>query len=126
MAAPRPVALNHIHLTAEDPEAELAFLCDVLGFKRDLSLPGFAWLGSMQLAVAKGEPVRNARFHFGFRMDSQQHVDGLRADLLERGFEVSEPFGTGSSYSCSFRDPAGYLIEIYADAGIPALGSLTD
>ncbi len=126
MDVPRPVALNHIHLTAEDPEAEVAFLCDVLGFKRDPSLPGFVWLGSMQLAVAKGEPVRNARFHFGFRMDSQQQVDALRADLLARGFEVSEPFGTGSSYSCSFRDPAGYLIEVYSDAGIPALGSLSE
>jgi catechol 2,3-dioxygenase-like lactoylglutathione lyase family enzyme len=126
MDVPRPVALNHIHLTAEDPEAEIRFLCDVLGFQRDPSLPGFVWLGNMQLAVTKGEPVKNPRFHIGFRMDSQQHVDGLRAELVERGFEVSDTFGTGSSYSCSFRDPAGYLIEIYADAGIAALGSLAE
>ena len=126
MDAPRPVALNHIHLTAEDPEAEIRFLCDVLGFKRDPSLPGFVWLGNMQLAVTKGEPVRNPRFHIGFRMDSQDHVDGLRAALCERGFEASEPFANGSYYSCSFRDPAGYLIEIYADAGISALGSLSE
>ncbi len=122
----RPVALNHIHLTAENPDTEIRFLCDVLGFRRDPSLPGFVWLGNMQLAVTKGEPVRNPRFHLGFRMDSTEHVDALRATLREHGTEASEPFANGSFYTCSFRDPAGYLIEIFADAGIPALGTLSE
>ena len=122
----RPVALNHIHLTAERPEEEIRFLCDVLGFRRDPNLPGFVWLGSMQLAVTKGEPVRNPRFHIGFRMDSTEHVDGLRATPREHGIQPSDPFANGSYYSCSFRDPAGYLIEIFADAGIPALGTLAE
>jgi len=118
-----PVALNHIHLTAEDPEAEMRFLVDVLGFKRDPSLPGFVWLGNLQLAVGKGEPVKTSRFHLGFRMDSQDHVDGLRARLLEHGVEVSEPFANGSYYSCHLSSPGGYGFEVYADAGIPALGA---
>jgi catechol 2,3-dioxygenase-like lactoylglutathione lyase family enzyme len=123
---PLPAALNHIHLTAEDPETELAFLSDVLGFRRDSSNPGFLWLGNLQLAVTKGEPVRNTRFHLGFRMDSKEHVDALRGRLRERGVEASEPFANGSYYSCAFRDPAGYQIEIFADGGIPALGTLPD
>ena len=123
---PRPRALNHIHLTAEDPEAEMAFLVDTFGFRRDPSLPGFVWLGNMQLAVTKGEPVRNARFHLGFRMDGKEQVDALRARLEEKGVRTSEPFANGSYYSCGFRDPAGYQIEIYADGGIPALGTLPE
>ena len=125
-ASPLPVALNHIHLTAEDPEAEMRFLVEALGFKRDPSLPGFVWLGNLQLAVGKGEPVKTPRFHLGFRMDSQDQVDGLRAQLLELGVEVSEPFANGSYYSCYLNSPGGYGFEVYADAGIPALGAPTD
>ncbi len=121
-----PKALNHIHLTAEDPEGEISFLVDVLGFRRDPSLPSFVWLGNMQLAVTKGEPVRNPRFHLGFRLDGKDQVEALRRRLAERGVETTEPFATGSYYSCAFRDPAGYQIEIFADGGIPALGTLPD
>jgi catechol 2,3-dioxygenase-like lactoylglutathione lyase family enzyme len=123
---PRPRALNHIHLTAEDPDSEIAFLVDVMGFRRDPLLPSFVWLGNMQLAVTKGEPVRNPRFHIGFRLDSNEQVDALRARLLRRGVSTNEPFANGSYYSCGFRDPAGYQIEIYADGGIPSLGTLPD
>lgn len=121
---PTPVALNHLHLTAEDPDAVIRFYSELLGFRRDPSLPGFMWLGSMQMAVTKGEPIRNPRFHIGFRMDSNGHVDALRAKLIEHGVEVSEPFASGSSYSCGFTDPAGYRVEVYSDAGISALGTL--
>ena len=123
---PLPVALNHIHLTAENPEAELAFLSEVLGFRRDASNPGFVWLGNLQLAVVKGEPIRNPRFHMGFRMDSRDHVEALRVRLRERGIEASEPFANGSYFSCAFRDPEGYQFEIYADGGIPALGTMPE
>lgn len=123
-ADPWPVALNHIHLTADDPEAEIAFYTEHLGFRRDPSLPGFLWLGNMQLAVTKGEPIRNSRFHIGFRMDSNDHVDAFRARLMEAGVEVSEPFASGSYYSCGFADPAGYRVEVFSDAGISALGTL--
>ena len=123
---PRPRALNHIHLTAEDPDGEIAFLVDVLGFRRDPSLSSFVWLGNMQLAVTKGEPIRNPRFHVGFRLDSKEQVDALRGRLALRGIAATEPFANGSYYSCGFRDPAGYQIEIYADGGIPSLGTLPD
>ena len=125
-AAVRPAALNHVHLTAEDPASEIAFLCDALGFRRDPSLPGFLWLGNMQLAVTKGEPVRNPRFHLGFRMDGREAVDALREHLREFGAETNEPFANGSYYSCSFTSPGGYQFEVYADAGIPSLGTLSD
>lgn len=125
-ADPRPRALNHIHITAEDPDAEIAFLVDALGFRRDPSLPSFVWLGNMQLAVTKGEAVRNPRFHIGFRLDSKEQVEALRGRLALRGVVTSEPFANGSYYSCGFRDPAGYQIEIYADGGITSLGTLPD
>ena len=123
---PRPRALNHIHLTADDPESEIAFLVDVLGFRRDPSLSSFVWLGNMQLAVTKGEPVRNPRFHIGFRLDNNDQVDAMRARLARRGIATTEPSAVGSYYSCGFRDPAGYQIEVYADGGIPSLGTLPD
>jgi catechol-2,3-dioxygenase len=125
-ASNAPLALNHIHLTAEEPESEMGFLVETLGFKRDPTLPGFVWLGNLQLAVAKGEPVKNPRFHLGFRMDSQEQVDGMRARLLKQGVEVTEPFANGSYYSCYLNSPAGYGFEVYADAGIPALGTPVD
>ena len=108
------------------PTARSRSSCDVLGFRRDPSLSSFLWLGNMQLAVTRGEPVRNPRFHIGFRLDSREHVDALRARLALRGITTSEPFANGSYYSCGFRDPAGYQIEIFADGGIPALGSLPE
>ncbi|MCG3135011.1 MAG: hypothetical protein HMLKMBBP_02504 [Planctomycetes bacterium] len=120
----RPVALNHVHLTAEDPEAEIAFLCNVLGFRRDKSHRSFVWLGNMQLAVTKGEPIRNERFHLGFRMDSAAAVDELCAALAKHGIAATEAVETGGYFSRSFQDPAGYWFEVFADGGIPALGSI--
>lgn len=119
-----PVALNHVHLTAEDPERELRFFTDVLGFRRDPSHRAFIWLGNVQIAVSKGEPIRTERFHIGFRMDSTQAVDALRQYLATRFVATTEPVATGSYYSCYFETPAGYAVELYADGGIPALGTL--
>jgi catechol 2,3-dioxygenase-like lactoylglutathione lyase family enzyme len=121
-----PATLNHVHLTAEDPEAEIRFLVEALGCRRDPTHPGMVWCGNMQLAVAKGEPVRNPRFHLGFRMDSASHVDSLRARLARLGIATTDPVAQGSYYSCYFQDPAGYRFEVYADGGIPAWGTLTD
>ncbi len=123
---PRPRALNHIHITAEDPEAEIAFLTEALGFRRDPAQPSFLWLGNTQLAVSTGVPVKNPKFHLGFRMDGNEQVDALRAHLTKMGVETTEPTAQGSYYSCGFRDPAGYQFEIFADGGIPALGTLHD
>ncbi len=124
--SPRPVVLNHIHLTAEDPDQELRFLVEVLGFRKDPTHPGFAWLGTLQLAVTKGEPVTNPRFHMGFRMDGKEQVDAFRDSLREHGVESSEPFANGAYYSCAFASPSGYQFELYADSGIPALGTLAE
>lgn len=121
-----PAALNHVHLIAEDPDAEIRFLCSALGFRRDPSHPGFVWLGNMQLAVSKGEPIRHQRFHLGFRMDSVAHVDSLCARIRRFGLETTEPSRDGSYYSCYFTDPAGYRFEVYAEGGIPSLGTLPD
>jgi catechol 2,3-dioxygenase-like lactoylglutathione lyase family enzyme len=121
-----PTALNHVHLIAEDPEAEIRFLCGALGFRKDPSHPGFVWLGNMQLAVSKGEPIRHQRFHLGFRMDSVAHVDALRQRLTRYGVATTEPAQDGSYYSCYFSDPAGYRFEVYAEGGIASLGTLPD
>ena len=121
-----PTALNHVHLIVEDPEAEIRFLCSALGFKRDPSHPGFVWIGNTQLAVSKGEPILHQRFHLGFRMDSVAHVDGFRQRLHRWGVDTTEPSRDGSYYSCYFTDPAGYRFEVYAEGGIPALGTLPE
>lgn len=121
-----PTALNHVHLITDDPDEEIRFLCGALGFKRDPSHPGFVWLGNMQLAVSKGEAIRHPRFHMGFRMDSVAHVDALRDRLRRWGVETTEPSQDGSYFSCYFTDPAGYRFEVYAEGGIPALGTLPE
>lgn len=121
-----PSALNHVHLIVEDPDAEIRFLVGALGFRRDPTHPGFVWLGNTQLAVSKGEPIRHQRFHLGFRMDSTAHVDGLRNRLHRFGVETTEPSQDGTYYSCYFTDPAGYRFEIFAEGGIPSLGTLPE
>lgn len=121
-----PTALNHVHLSVDDPEAEIRFLTQVLGFKRDPSHPSFVWLGNMQMTVAKGEPIRHQRFHLGFRMNSRAHVDALRGRLLRFGVATTDPSEDGSYYSCYFTDPSGYRFEILAEGGISALGTLPD
>jgi len=126
LADAAPPALNHVHLIVEDPDAEIRFLCGALGFRKDPSHPGFVWLGNMQMAVTKGEPIRHQRFHLGFRMDSVAHVDALRHRLHRWGIETTEPSQDGSYYSCYFTDPAGYRFEVFAEGGISALGTLPD
>ena len=121
-----PKALNHVHLTAEDPDAEIRFLVEALGFRRDPSHAGFVWLGNVQVAVSKGAPVRHPRFHLGFRMDSTAHVDALRQRLQRWGVETTDPVQDGSYHSCYFTDPSGYRFEVYAEGGIPALGTLPE
>lgn len=124
--SPLPAALTHVHITALDPDTEIEFLVKTLGMRRDPTHPGMVWCGNAQIAVASGEPVKNPRFHMGFRMDSASQVDALRRHLSRLGVETTDPVAQGSYYSCYFRDPAGYRFEVYADGGIPALGTLPD
>ena len=74
--------------------------------------------------MSKGEPARHARLHFGFRLDTTAHVDAFRDRLRRHGVEVSEPSHDEGHYSVYFTDPAGYRFEVFAEGGIPALGTL--
>lgn len=121
-----PKSLNHVHLVAEDPDAEIRFLVTALGARRDPSHPGFVWIGNSQVAVSKGEPIRNQRFHLGFRMDSTAQVDAFRRRLARFGVETSDPSQDEGHYSVYFADPAGYRFEVFAEGGIPALGTLPE
>jgi catechol 2,3-dioxygenase-like lactoylglutathione lyase family enzyme len=121
-----PRAVNHVHLIAEDPDAEIRFLCGAFGARRDPANPSFVWIGITQIAVSKGEPIRHQRFHIGFRMDSTAHVDAFRRRLARWGVQTTEPSQDEGHYSVYFTDPAGYRFEVFAEGGIPALGTLPD
>ncbi len=58
-------------------------------------------------------------------IDLQEAADYIHANGI-RVVNMSLAFANGSYYSCAFTDPAGYQVEVYADGGIPALGTLPD
>lgn len=109
--------VHHVSLNVTDAVESTRFYVDVLGFVERSDRPDFpfdgAWLqvGDQQvhlLEVADFVPPKGQ--HFALQVDD---LDAMRAELIERGVEVSEPSPIGDvCRQCFFTDPTGNLIEL--------------
>lgn len=109
--------VHHVSLNVTDAAESTRFYVDVLGFTERSDRPDFPFAGSWLqvgdqqvhlLEVADFEPPTGQ--HFALLVGD---IDAVRAELIERGVEVSEPSPIGDvCRQCFFTDPTGNLIEL--------------
>ncbi len=108
--------VHHVSLNVDDVDACLAFYVDVLGLevlpRPDFGFPG-AWLaaGPQQIhLIQMPEHEAPKGQHFAFRVED---LDQARAELREKGVEVSDAFEIpGVGCQAFLHDPAGNMIEL--------------
>jgi glyoxylase I family protein len=109
--------VHHVSLNVTDAEASRRFYVEVLGFIERDDRPDFPFAGSwLQVGDQQVHLLEVADFvppkgqHFAL---SVADIDAVRAGLIERGVEVSEPSPIGDiCVQCFFTDPTGNLIEL--------------
>lgn len=111
----RPLGVHHVSIMTPDVGAAVAFYTDVLGLTVRTDRPDFgiggAWLdaGREQVHLVEGPVPTEAGQHFALRVAD---LDGVVAELRERGLEVADPFATGVGRQTTVRDPAGNVVEL--------------
>jgi catechol 2,3-dioxygenase-like lactoylglutathione lyase family enzyme len=113
-------ALNHVNLVVSDVDAAARFYEGLFGMERVYRVGEFQFLscGDTDLGFVKGTPTIHRRFHIGFRVDSKEDVDRWLAAAKSFGAPVTHgPKDYGEYYTFTCRDPDGYGIEIYCEAG---------
>ena len=113
-------SFNHIHLEVENLEESVKFYCDNFGFKEHRRFDGliFLRLGDMDFAICQGKPVKDENFHFGFRVESEQEVEKWHDFLQSQKVSVQPVQRYESHTAFRLKDPSGYRIEIYFEAGV--------
>jgi catechol 2,3-dioxygenase-like lactoylglutathione lyase family enzyme len=117
----RPEYLDHITITAKDPEKSIQFYVDVLGLERGPEWPGEVSLlrcGPTYLAIAwwaQGKaslpPGPITVDHFAFRVDAAT-FERAKAELPAKGVGIDHISDHGMNQSLYFRDPDGHLVEL--------------
>ena len=112
----RPIALHHVSINVEDVDAALSFYTDVLGLQVRSDRPDFgfggAWLdaGGQQVHLIEGKAPHAVGQHFALLVDD---LDGVVAELRQRGVDASDPSPVGSSRQAFVTDPSGNLVELH-------------
>jgi len=109
--------IDHLNIRVSDLERSRKFYCNVLGMREAFREPPraiFLRCGKDLLTLAKTKRrIRSGGMHFGFEMRRDSQVDDwvrwLRRNKVRITSERKEESGRG----VYFRDPDGYLIEIY-------------
>jgi len=113
----RVSGIRHLNLTVADLDRALAFYRDALGFETVFSKEATVWLaaGGDLLGLSQGEPSPGSGFeHFGFQVDDPGLVDTWAEQLRSSGISVEKgPYDRSDGRSVYFRDPDGYLLEIF-------------
>lgn len=111
------LGVHHISLNVAHAEEAERFYVDVLGLTKlprpDFGFPG-SWLeltdGRQVHLIESADWVAPKGQHFAFHVAD---LDGVRAELQDRGVKVSQPSEIdGVGRQCFFRDPAGNSIEL--------------
>lgn len=112
----RVKGIQHLNLTVRDLERSRAFY-QALGFEVSFAKGDTVWLdaGGDLLGLSRGEPPDKRRFeHFGFIVDEPAQVDRFCEALRARNVEIEKgPYDRSDGRSVYFRDPDGYLVEIF-------------
>ncbi len=109
--------VHHVSLNVTDAEMSTRFYVDVLGFTERSDRPDFPFAGSwLQVGDQQVHLLEVAGFippkgqHFALHVSD---LDATRAELLDRGVDVSDPNRIGDvCRQCFFTDPTGNLIEL--------------
>ena len=99
------LSLNHLNLPARDPEALRRWYVEKLGFAE---YGRFLWSAGTLLVFVKGEPLGDARMHFGFRVES---IEALRGWADRVG---APPIEGDANYMTTYvKDPEGNVFELF-------------
>ena len=112
----RAPGIQHVNLAVRDLERSQHFYVGALGFERVFSKGTTVWLqaGDSLLGLSEGEPVDTGFNHFGFQVDRAELVDAWASQLVDRDVKLERgPYDRSDGRSVYFRDPDGYLFEIF-------------
>jgi len=115
--------MDHLALAVADQERSKRFYETYLGFEAE-PVPradGVVMLhnsAGFALAFAETEePIRLPEFlHFGAGLASPEDVRLFRDRVVSDGVEVVEWWDQPDYVSVKFRDPDGYVVEVFAEA----------
>ena len=108
--------IEHLNLTVSDLDRSRRFYEEVLGFRKSFAKGGTVWLeaGGDLLGLSKGVPPPRSNNHFGFQVDEPAGVDLWLKQLESAQVEIEKrPYERSDGRSVYFRDPDGYLVEIF-------------
>ena len=97
-------------------ERSRRFYEEVLGFTTAFARGDTVWLeaGGDLLGLSQGEPAECGANHFGFRVEDPERVDEWVALLEKHAVPLEKgPYDRSDGRSVYFRDPDGYLLEIF-------------
>jgi catechol 2,3-dioxygenase-like lactoylglutathione lyase family enzyme len=113
---PRVRGIEHLNLIVRDLDRSRTFYEQLLGFERAFAKGTTVWLsaGDDLLGLSQGEPPAQKPNHFGFRVDARAEVDDWAAWLTRAGVGLEKgPYDRSDGRSFYFRDPDGYILEIF-------------
>lgn len=109
--------ISHLNLRVSDLERSAKFYCELFGMKeafREMPSRIFLKTGKDLLTLSRGQvPTRKWGIHFGFEVSDRKQVLLWRKLLKQMGIEIIQERKEESGGGLYFRDPDGYLIEIY-------------
>lgn len=113
-------AVQHIGLPVRDPRRSSAFYRELLGFRELETKDHIAELvmGETKLVLLRADaPVAPKDVHFGFAAANMAEVDDWARRVSAAGARIESGPGRAEwgGYTLYFRDPDGYLIEIWTD-----------
>jgi catechol 2,3-dioxygenase-like lactoylglutathione lyase family enzyme len=115
--------MDHLALAVTDQERSCRFYETYLGFEAEPAprADGVVMLhNAAGFALALGEtdePIDLPDFlHFGAGLASAEDVRSFRDRLVSDGVEVVDWWDEPDYVSVKFRDPDGYVVEVFAEA----------
>ena len=126
------MALNHLNLTVPNFPQTRAFFETYFGFRCLAGAPqsdtfvvlvdesGFVL--SLNNFTEAEEVVYPGAFHVGLRQDSREQVDAIYQRLKADGFDMKPPHEFHRGWTCYFRAPGGFLVEVFHQPGVERRG----
>lgn len=117
MKRPRTTGINHLNIRVRNPEKSSEFYQTLFGMKEAFREPPraiFLRCGDdlLTLARARGR-TRRAGMHFGFQAKDKTEFDEWKKWLTKKRVKITSNREEESGGGLYFRDPDGYLIEVY-------------